>query len=276
MGTLPGAADFGTGGGAGNTFPGATTPFGLVAFSPDTFPGAGTLSTYSHDSPRLRGFSLTHFSGAGCLLYGDVPLLPTTAALTASPLAGDGVRPELLPRMDHRTERASPGSYSVRAGAVRSELTATPRTGVARFTFPRGARRSVLVNAGGSINRNTAVRLAIDPARREVSGMVESGRFCASPTHYRVYFSARFDRSFRAHGTWSGPELRKRSRSVSADSGAGAYVTLGGRGRSVEARVGVSFVSVAGRAPTWRRPADAASRRCAPARAAPGRGRSAA
>ena len=34
MGTLPGAADFGTGGGAGNTFPGATVPFGMVAVQP--------------------------------------------------------------------------------------------------------------------------------------------------------------------------------------------------------------------------------------------------
>jgi predicted alpha-1,2-mannosidase len=246
MGTLPGAADFGTGGGAGNTFPGATAPFGMVAFSPDTFPGAGTLSTYAHDAGRLRGFSLTHFSGAGCLLYGDLPLLPITDSLSASPVSGDGVRTELLPKLNHRTERASPGSYAVTAGGIRSELTATTRTGVARFTYPRGARRTLLVNAGGSINRNTAIRIAVNRKRREVSGMIESGRFCASPTHYRLYFSARFDRPLKAHGTWSGEELRKGSRSVSAPARAGAYVGFGGRGRSVGARVGISFVSVAG------------------------------
>ena len=78
------------------------------------------------------------------------------------------------------------------------------------------------MNAGGSVNRNTAVRVAIDPGRRELSGMVESGAFCASPTRYRVYFSARFNRPFAAHGTWSGEDLRARSRSVSARAGAGA------------------------------------------------------
>ena len=252
VGTLPGAADFGTGGGAGNTFPGATTPFGMVAFSPDTSPGATTVSSYSYADTRLRGFSLNHFSGAGCLLYGDVPLLPTTVPLDRSPItAALGLDPAFSPAIDHRRESASPGRYRLTLDpgtrkAIASELTATTRTGAARFTFPRGARRSVLLNAGGSTNRNTAVRLAIDPRRREVSGMVESGGFCASPTRYRVYFSARFNRRFAAHGTWSGQQLRARSRSVSVRAGGGAYVTFGGRGRSVEARVGLSFVSVGG------------------------------
>jgi predicted alpha-1,2-mannosidase len=218
----------------------------MVAFSPDTSPGIGTTSTYNHAADRLRGFSLTHFSGAGCLLYGDIPLLPTIASLTASPVSGDGVRTELLPRIDHRAERASPGSYAVRAGGVRSELTATTRSGLARFTYRRGASRTLLINAGGSTNRNTAIRLAVSPGRREVSGMVESGRFCGSPTRYRLYFSARFDRPLEAHGTWRGQELRRNSRSVAAPAGAGAYVTFGGRGRSIVARVGISFVSVAG------------------------------
>ena len=102
------------------------------------------------------------------------------------------------------------------------------------------------MNAGGSINRNTAVRVSIDPARREVSGMVESGGFCVQPTRYRVYFSARFDRPFAAHGTWSGESMRPGSRNVSAGAAGGGYVTFGRRDRRVEARVGVSFVSVAG------------------------------
>ncbi len=252
VGTLPGAADFGTGGGAGNTFPGATTPFGMVAFSPDTSPGASTLSSYSYADTRLRGFSLTHFSGAGCLLYGDVPLLPTTVPVTRSPI-DNGFRlvPAFSPAIDHRREQAAPGRYRLTLDpatprAIESELTATTRTGLARFTFRRGARRSVLLNAGGSTNRNTALRLAIDPRRREVSGMVGSGAFCGQPSGYRIYFSARFSQRFAAHGTWSGQDLRAGSRSVSARAGAGAYVTLGGRGRTVEARVGISFVSVGG------------------------------
>src|SRR5215211_5216596 len=64
VGTKPGGPDFGHGGGAGDTFPGADAPFGMVQWSPDTV-------TYQHggyfyDDNRIRGFSLTHLSGAGC------------------------------------------------------------------------------------------------------------------------------------------------------------------------------------------------------------------
>ena len=114
VGTLPGAADFGTGGGAGNTFPGATTPFGMVAFSPDSSPAARALSSYSYADTRLRGFSLTHFSGAGCGIFGDVPLLPTSAPVTRSPLTdGSALDPALAPAIDHRREHAEPGRYRV-------------------------------------------------------------------------------------------------------------------------------------------------------------------
>lgn len=49
--------------GGGDTFPGADLPFGMVQWSPDTVsyvPGG-----YWYNDNRLRGFSLTHLSGAG-------------------------------------------------------------------------------------------------------------------------------------------------------------------------------------------------------------------
>jgi putative alpha-1,2-mannosidase len=39
-GTQPGAPDFGTGGGAGNTFPGPVVPFGMAQWGPDTTPSS--------------------------------------------------------------------------------------------------------------------------------------------------------------------------------------------------------------------------------------------
>ncbi len=52
--------------GGGNTFPGATLPFGMVQWSPDT----NTDAWYRYNEKQLYGFSLTHISGAGCPLYG--------------------------------------------------------------------------------------------------------------------------------------------------------------------------------------------------------------
>ncbi len=52
-----------------NLFPGAAAPFGMVQLSPDTEDhGVG----YHYIHTRIRGFSMTHMSGAGCANEGDV------------------------------------------------------------------------------------------------------------------------------------------------------------------------------------------------------------
>ena len=62
--------------GGGNTFPGATLPFGMVQWSPDTNHDAW----YDYSEKSILGFSLTHISGAGCPLYGDFGVLPRPAS----------------------------------------------------------------------------------------------------------------------------------------------------------------------------------------------------
>jgi putative alpha-1,2-mannosidase len=53
VGTRSGAQDFGTVGGAGNTFPGAVVPFGMAQFSPDTVPSSDNFAGgYSQDAGR--------------------------------------------------------------------------------------------------------------------------------------------------------------------------------------------------------------------------------
>src|SRR5579875_1800885 len=67
--------------GGGNTFPGASLPFGMVQWSPDT----GSDAWYDYGQKRIHGFSLTHLSGAGCPVYGDFPVLPWSGDLSVSP-----------------------------------------------------------------------------------------------------------------------------------------------------------------------------------------------
>ena len=75
-GTEPGAGAFG----GGHNFPGATMPFGMVQWGPDTVPADRHSGGYDYRDRHLRGFSLTHLSGAGCALYGDFPFLPSDRA----------------------------------------------------------------------------------------------------------------------------------------------------------------------------------------------------
>ena len=278
MGTQSGAPDFGTGGGAGNTYPGATLPFGLVQFSPDTLPGVDNQGGgYSYEDHRLRGFSLDHISGAGCAAESDFPVIAVPGRVTASPaVAGSAdLEPRFEPRFAHRAEIAAPGNYRVTlnpgARAVQASLTATTRTGDARFVFPRGGG-SVLINAGGSTMGDVAARVSVDPARREITGSAESGYFCYQPARYRVYFAARFSRPFAVSGAWQGTRLLAGGRTAgeqttpglgppvdkpivggpplppgapSSGVQAGAYAGFAA-GRPVEVSIGLSYVSVAG------------------------------
>ncbi len=258
-GTRPGPRTFG----GGHNYPGAALPFGMVQWSPDTTPTAPHSGGYDYRDHHISGFSLTHLSGAGCAVYGDFPFMPTTEPLGASPAAsGGGLAGEFQPGFSHHRESGEPGYYSVelrprRGGPIGVALTATTRTGFARFTFPRGPHASVLIDAGGSAQPDDEATVHLDPAKREITGTAESGLFCGQRPRYKVYFAARFGQGFVASGTWTGNRLEPGSDDASeiqepranpkVTARAGAYATFDTRkDRTVTARVGISFVSVAG------------------------------
>jgi predicted alpha-1,2-mannosidase len=220
VGTAPGGADFGHGGGAGNTFPGATAPLGGVQWSPDTV--TYQHGGYAYRDNRIRGFSLTHLSGAGCKDYGNVPFMPM--------LAGDTTGQATF---SHANEQATPGNYRVAFdNGIGSELTATQRSGIARFTYPATDHRpaALSVDAGRAFNTATGT---VDIGTDTLSGFTDSGGFCKSTNRYRLYFHAVFDHPF-AHAAH--PDGRPGA----------AQVSFGPDVRTVTVRVGVSFVSVDG------------------------------
>jgi predicted alpha-1,2-mannosidase len=257
-GTRPGPGTFG----GGHNFPGATVPFGMVQWSPDTTPAdQNGRGGYDYPDSHIKGFSLTHLAGAGCSLYGDFPFLPTTEPLESSPAAsGSALDGEFQPGFSHARESGRPGYYSVHLNPVDGasidvELTATTRTGMARFTFPRNPHSSVLINAGGSAQPDDFAAVKIDPARHEIDGTASSGLFCGQRPRYRVYIAAIFSRPFGAYGSWeenritAGASAASDSQSPPANpptsADAGAYATFDTRhNRVVTARVGVSFLSV--------------------------------
>ena len=282
VGTRPGGPDFGTGGGSGNTFPGADAPFGMVQWSPDTV--TTQHGGYFYDDNRIRDFSLTHFSGAGCSAAEDIPIMPYPGTVTTSPQT-DASR--YWSTFSHGNEAASAGYYRVNLDSgARAELTATTRSGMGRFGYPAGQAASVLFKVSGSINGVSDSQVNIDPAARTVSGYAASGGFCGGANTYKVYFSASFDRPFASLGTWnggtvttgsvaargSGPALTPQATDKRTPTGAptargpvtstpvpqthpdvlvsgtgvGGFVTFDtAAGTQVDVRVGVSYVSVA-------------------------------
>ena len=109
--------------GFGKTFPGATTPFGMVQLSPDTVTGGDNAPGYSYTHGTIEGFSFTHMSGVG--FYGDLGNLQ--------------IMPSDLPKsvFSHDEEHASAGYYRVRLAeaGVLVEATAARTSGMLRFTY---------------------------------------------------------------------------------------------------------------------------------------------
>ena len=63
--------------GEGNTYPGASAPFGMVQFSPDTEKELWeTASGYEYSDSTIMGFSLTHLNGTGIPDLGDFLFMP--------------------------------------------------------------------------------------------------------------------------------------------------------------------------------------------------------
>ena len=243
-------------------FPGADLPFGMVQWSPDT-PSRPDGGGYAYGDSAITGFSLTHLSGPGCPAAGDVPVLPTVGPVDSSATVGFG----------HAGESAAPGAYTVGLdNGVTAELTATRRSGMARFTFPATTAANLLFKLSGSADGGWGTRFRV-VSPTEVSGQVTSGHFCQAGNSYTVYFDMVFDRPFSGGGTTPAPApasakrpartatavppdqpepvnrpvLHGSPRSAPPQPGAqDGYVTFDTTGgRAVQAKVGISYVSAA-------------------------------
>ncbi|MEW2316186.1 GH92 family glycosyl hydrolase [Streptomyces bauhiniae] len=251
----------------GDTYPGAVVPFGMLSWSPETTRGDATRTTapggYHYDATRVRGFSLTHMSGTGCAGgSGDIPFFPYAGDVASSP-ASDTKDAVYASDFRHTDETAEPGHYKVGlASGVTADLTATARTGSARFSYPADKAASLLVRTANSEVGSEDSTVSIDPASHTISGSVTSGNFCGyldpegQRSYYTLYFTAHFDRAFKSTGTWQDDKLNPGSTTASggtggfshggrpvAGKGAGGYVEFAPGEGPVNVKVGISYVS---------------------------------
>ena len=114
--------------GLGKTFPGATTPYGMVQVSPNTITGEDNSPGYSYEHTTIEGFAFTQMSGVGW--FGDLGNLlvmpttgprPRTAASCASP----------FPRANSRASRSTwrAASAARPSGNTSRWWTSTPSPG---------------------------------------------------------------------------------------------------------------------------------------------------
>lgn len=251
---------------AGNTYPGAVQPFGMLAWSPQNSRGKQVSTPapggYQYDATKIRGFSLTHLNGVGCSgANGDIPIMPYTGDVDSSPSA-DTTDAKYASSFSHANESASPGYYKVGLdNGASAALTTTPRTGSGQFGFPKDKPASMLFRTSNSESGSTDATVKIDKAARTVTGSVTAGNFCgpqsANNRHdlYTLYFTAHFDKAFAKVGTWKDSTVSPGSTSASGGTGysssgnavegkgSGAYITFADGTTEAQAKVAVSYVS---------------------------------
>ena len=248
----------------GTTNPGAVVPQGMMSATPFNVMGAEDnkydkdkqwwSTPYEVNNKYLTGFSHVNLSGVGCPDLGSLLLMPTSGELNVKYTQYGS---------EYTDEVAVPGYYSnmLTKYGIKCEMTATPRTSRARFTFHRG-QGNLLMNLGEGLTNETGatVRFVND---REIEGSKLLGTFCYNPQAvFPIYFVMRIDKAPATRGYWKlqrpmqGVEAEwdgysgkyklytSYSKEMSGDD-VGAWFTFDTtEGEAIEVSIGVSFVSI--------------------------------
>ncbi len=175
----------------GNTYPGAQAPFGMVQLSPDNgLPGWDRIAGYFYPDSTIAGFSHTHLSGTGAGDLYDISFMPVTIPYVVGdePLG-------IYSKFSHSSEEAQAGYYRVTLDDydIDVELTATPRAGIQRYTFPE-AQSAIILNLTKATNWDATVDTHIEVID---SVTIAGYRFSKGwARDQRVYFYTRLSRPF--------------------------------------------------------------------------------
>lgn len=181
--------------GDGNTFPGATLPFGAVQLSPDTgLEGPAKYGSYKYNHNTIIGFSHTHLNGVGEPEYRDVLFMPTVGKVQLTPGDKNDTKSGYRSLFDHKNETATPGYYSVLLDDynVKVELSSTLRSGFHKYTFPKTDDAHVIIDL--AFPEGEAEDLIIRKVSdTEIEGLRRSHGWAYDQY---VYFVAQFSKPF--------------------------------------------------------------------------------
>jgi predicted alpha-1,2-mannosidase len=190
----------------GATHPGAQYPHGMASVVPFNVAfkhkeenefekdAAWNSRSYIYENKFLTGFSHTNLSGVGCPDLGSILLMPTTGGLEVDAEKYGSI---------YSNEYATPGYYQTHIDKynINAEATSTLRTGLSRYTFPKG-KSHILLNLGLGLTNESGSMLKV-VSNDEVEGFKMIGTFCYNPDDVRpVYFVAKLSKPAKNAGAW--------------------------------------------------------------------------
>lgn len=198
--------------GLGKTFPGATTPYGMVQVSPNTITGGDNGPGYSFEHTSIEGFAMTQMSGIGW--YGDLGnflVMPTAGKMYTIAGKLDGSMKGYRSQYDKKSEKASAGYYSalLTDHNIKAEMTAAQHSGMLRFTFPQGSDSRIQIDLARRVGGTSTLQYVKVVNDHTIEGWMkctpDGGGWGNGDGHadYTVYFYAEFSKPLKDFGVWS-------------------------------------------------------------------------
>ena len=198
--------------GLGKTFPGATTPYGMVQVSPNTITGGDNSPGYSYEHTTIEGFAFTQMSGVGW--FGDLGnflVMPTTGELKIIAGKEDGSIEGYRSKYNKSTEVAEAGFYSVDLTDynIKVQSSATPRAGVLKFTFPKNEQSRIQIDLARRVGGTSTEQYIKVVDNHTIKGWIkctpDGGGWGdgEGKSNYTVHFYAQFSKPLDNCSFWS-------------------------------------------------------------------------
>ena len=163
----------------------ASMPFGMAKL------GASTNGTYGNQQGwEAVGYEDSHTSIDGFPCFhefqiGGLSLMPAIGEVKTTPARLENPQDGWRSEFDKADEEAHPGYYSVflKDYGIKAELTATPRVGFQRYTFPESENAHIIFNIGNREGESGNVR----DSYAKCEGNVVSGYIITEPEYVKKY-----------------------------------------------------------------------------------------
>ncbi|MFO8057262.1 MAG: GH92 family glycosyl hydrolase [bacterium] len=221
----------------GGMIPGVTRPFGMVQWTPMTRLNKIGGCPYRYGDHTIMGFQGTRQPAVWMGDYGYVSVMP-----------GQGeVEPGFKDRdvrFSHDDEKTTPYYYHVEMGDMKTELAASVRSSIMRFSFKGEEEPHLVIDA--SREQDFSGSVTVDPDNNRIIGYNtdrHSAHLGPPLPNFKGHFVIEFDTPITGFGIYKGEELVKGTAHAEGDR-LGAFVKFEKGTKSFQARIGTSLISL--------------------------------
>lgn len=221
--------------------PSVTMPFGMTNWTPQTRSSEKKCeAAYFYEDNIITGFRGSHWLSGSCTQdYGSFAIMPVFGKLICDPAKRGS-------EFSHDHEISQPNYYRVYLENydLTTEMTATTRCGLFRFTFNKGGDAHLVINPNSDENEGY---IKVLPETNEIVGYNPIHRIYqgwGKPAGFSGYFVMKVGKAPIAHGVYFNGEINPDQLSVKAQKDLGAYFSFKVKqGEKIIVKIGTSFVS---------------------------------